>query len=140
MLSRGARLCEAIIRNGRARRGGVRECGRPYLARRLGCSTRTVSRYVAELRAAGRLHVTPPRRVRTSRGWRTAGVNTYRLPCQPHPAPHIRRSARGDTHVTPPLAGSGSPVPDPHESPHPDQLIDPRIAAAALLARHGLTP
>lgn len=131
ILSRGARLCESIIRTARAQRGGVRSCGRPYLARRLACSQRTVSRYVAELREAGRLEVTPPRRVRTSRGWRTAGVNTYRL-CRPsHPAPHVqtRRSRRGDTHVTPTpngvrVAGSRPPA--------PGQLISPAEAIAAM--------
>jgi hypothetical protein len=137
ILSRSARLCEAIIRQSRARKGGVRECGRPYLARRLGCSTRQVSRYVAELREAGRLHVTPPRRVRTSRGWRTAGVNAYRLPCQPHPAPHIRRSGRDDTGVLPPLTGSEGTPPGACDPP---PLHDPRAAIAAVLARHGLTP
>jgi hypothetical protein len=133
VLTRGARLCETIIRTARARRGGVRECGRPYLARRLGCSTRQVSRYVAELRDAGRLDVTPPHRVRTPNGWRTRGVNVYRLTRPPHPAPHVQhpcRSGRDDSHVTPPLTGSGRPVPDPHDR----QLIDPTRAAARLLA------
>lgn len=135
MLSRGARLCEQIIRCSRARRGGVRECGRPYLARRLGCSPRQVSRYVAELAAAGRLHVTPPRKVRTTKGWRTVGVNTYRLPCPSHPAPHVigthnRRSARGDTHGTPPLSGSEGRAAEPAEP----TLVDPAAAAAALLS------
>jgi hypothetical protein len=139
MLSRSARLCESIIRHARARKGGVRECGRPYLARRLGCSTRQVSRYVAELRDAGRLHVTPPRRHRTPKGWRTSGVNAYRLTCQPHPAPHIRRSGRGDTLVTPPLTGSeGHPLGG--GDPHPNMTLDPRAAIAAVLARHGLAP
>lgn len=135
ILTRGARLCEAIIRTARARHGGLRECGRPYLARRLGCSTRQVSRYVAELRDAGRLDVTPPRKVRTSKGWRTAGVNCYRLTRPPHPAPHVtgprfRRSGRGDTHVTPPLAGSGRQAAEPAAA----DLIDPSAAAAKLLA------
>lgn len=107
MLSRGARLCEQIIRTSRARRGGVHECGRPYLARRLGCSVRTVSRYVRELREAERLDVTPPPRQRHGKGWRTHGVNVYRLTCASNPAPHVtgparlRRSGRGDTYVTP---------------------------------------
>lgn len=115
MLSRGARLCESIIRAARPRAGGVRECGRPYLARRLGCSPRTVSRYVAELRQADRLTVTPPRRHRTAAGWRTEGVNRYQLTGPPNPAPHVvrrsRRSSRGDTHDTPPLnRGRAAPL------------------------------
>lgn len=137
MLSRGARLCESIIRCARARTGGARLCGRPYLARRLGCSTRQVSRYVAELRDAGRLEVTPPPRVRTSRGWRTTSTNAYRLSCPPHPAPHVlhsRRSGRGDTGVTPPLTGSGHTPCDPG----PPGLIDPTHAATQLLERLGL--
>jgi hypothetical protein len=137
MLSRGARLCEQIIRCARARRGGTRECGRGYLARRLGCSKRQVSRYVLELRESGRLEVTPPRKVRTPRGWRTCGVNAYRLTRPAHPAPHVEtcRSRRGDTHVTPPLTGSGHTPCDPG----PPGLIDPRHAAAAMLAALGIT-
>lgn len=139
-LSRGARLCEAIIRNARARRGGRRECGRPYLARRLACSQRQVSRYIKELRAAGRLEVTPPRRVRTPAGWRTEGVNSYRLPCAANPAPHVhnRRSRRGDTHVTPPPRGVGCAATGtaaPTHQTHQTDRIDPGPAAAALLAR-----
>lgn len=132
ILSRGARLTEQIIRVARARPGGLRHCGRPYLARRLGCSTRQVSRYVQELRRAGRLDVKPPRRVRTPSGWRTVGVNAYRLTRPAHPAPHVQtcRSSRDDTDVTPPLTGSGGTTPDPH-------LIDPAAAAARLLARLG---
>jgi hypothetical protein len=136
MLSRGARLTEQIIRCARARKGGARVCGRGYLARRLGCSTRQVSRYVAELRASGRLEVTPPRRERTGDGWRTCGVNSYRLTRRPHPAPHVenRRSTRGDTGVTPPLAGSGhTPC-----APAPAGRIDPRHAATRLLAALGI--
>lgn len=110
MLSRGARLCEAIIRAARTRPGGIRQCGRPYLARRLGCTPRTVSRYVAELRREGRLEVTPPRRARGPKGWRTIETNRYRLPRPVNHAPHVdnthnRRSRRGDTHVTPPPSG-----------------------------------
>lgn len=143
MLSRGARLCEQIIRTARVRRGGARECGRPYLARRLGCSARQVSRYVAELREAGRLEVTPPRRQRTANGWRTLGVNTYRLPRPGHPAPHVldthnRRSRRGDTPVTPPPRGGrmrGRSGPASHD---PAELTNPAEAIAAMLAR--LTP
>lgn len=139
MLSRGARLCEQIIRHSRARRGGARECGRPYLARRLGCSVRTVSRYVAELRDAGRLDVTAPPRTKTSRGWRCTGVNTYRLTAPPNPAPHVtgrsRRSARGDTHVTPSPNGDRATAPQGVGAPGPGGLIDPTAAAAALLAR-----
>lgn len=133
ILSRGARLCESIIRCARPRRGGVRSCGRPYLARRLGCSQRTVSRYVAELRAAGRLEVTPPRRHHTARGWRTIGVNTYRLPCRAHPAPHVqkRRSVRGDTRVTPSPSGDRlAPA-----QPEPGHLINPTEAIAAMRRR-----
>ena len=104
ILSRGARLCEQIIRTATSRKG-ARQVGRPYLARRLGCSTRTVSRYTAELIEAGRLDRIPPRKVRTAKGWACVGTNTYRLPCSPHPAPHVlrhpRRSGRGDTPVTP---------------------------------------
>lgn len=135
ILSRGARLCESIIRAARPRGGGVRVCGRPYLARRLDCSTRQVSRYVAELRDAGRLEVTPPRRKRTAVGWRTCGVNSYRIPCHPDPAPHVRlcRSGRGDTGVTPPPSGGRDARPG-----HP--LIDPTAAAHALLARLGVSP
>jgi len=136
-LSRGARLCESIIRAARAQRGGIRSCGRPYLARRLACSQRTVSRYVAELRDAGRLEVTPPRRHRTRRGWRTIGVNSYRLPCTPHPAPHVqtRSSRRGDTRVTPLPSGSrvgGASRPTPTD---PGPLINPADAIAAMRAR-----
>jgi hypothetical protein len=129
ILSRGARLCEAIIRASRPHRGGARRCGRPYLARRLGCSPRTVSRYLAELRAADRLRVTPPRRVRTPAGWRCHGVNTYRLPT-PNLAPHLHkpRSSRGDTPVTPPPRGGRGPAPGTH-------LLDPAGPAAALIAR-----
>lgn len=137
MLSRGARLCEQIIRCARARTGGARVCGRGYLARRLGCSKRQVSRYVAELRDSGRLEVTPPRKTRTPKGWRTCGVNTYRLTRRPHPAPHTenRRSTRGDTHGTPPLTGSGhTPC-----APAPAGLIDPTQAASRLLAALGVT-
>lgn len=136
MLSRGARLCEAIIRTARTQRGGHRVCGRPYLARRLGCSTRQVSRYVAELRTAGRLDVTPPKRERTARGWRTIGVNTYRLTCTPHPAPHVqtRRSRRGDIHVTPSPSGDRVRRASGPGTPHPTQLIDPTAAATRLLA------
>lgn len=133
ILSRGARLCESIIRTARAQRGGVRSCGRPYLARRLACSQRTVSRYVAELREAGRLEVTPPRRHRTARGWRTIGVNTYRLRCTSHPAPHVqnRRSGRGDTHVTPSPSGDRLAL----AQPGPGQLITPSQARAAIHRR-----
>lgn len=130
ILSRGARLCEAIIRASRPHRGGVRKCGRPYLARRLGCTPRTVSRYLAELRAADRLLVTPPRRVRTPAGWRCHGVNTYRLPHPHNLAPHLHkpRSGRGDTPVTPPPRGGRGTAPGTH-------LIDPTEAAGALIAR-----
>lgn len=133
ILSRGARLCEAIIRNAKARKGGQRECGRPYLARRLGCSQRTVSRYVAELRAAGRLDVVPPRRERTPKGWRTIGCNRYRLTRTAHPAPHVqrfRRSGRGDTRVTP--SPSGERKRRARHAPGP--LIDPSAAVAAMQA------
>jgi hypothetical protein len=141
ILSRGARLCEQIIRTARVRRGGARECGRPYLARRLGCSPRQVSRYVAELREAGRLEVTPPRRQRTANGWRTIGVNTYRLPRPGHPAPHVlgthnRRSRRGDTHGTPPPRGGRvgwRTAPPPTD---PSELINPADAIAAMLTRY----
>lgn len=135
VLSRGARLCEAIIRTARVKRGGARECGRPYLARRLGCSQRTVSRYVAELRDAGRLEVTPPRRKRTPRGWRTIGVNTYRLPCTPHPAPHVQtcRSARGDSRVTPPPNGGRGGPAQRGTAPDPGALVNPAAAIARLL-------
>lgn len=135
MLSRGARLCESIIRNARARRGGQRECGRPYLARRLGCSVRQVSRYVRELREAGRLEVVPPRRERRRDGWRSVGVNRYRLTCAPNPAPHVtgtqtRRSRRGDTHVTPSPRGDwGSAAPRGGAAPIS------RMTAAEALAR-----
>lgn len=130
ILSRGARLCESIIRASKAHRGGVRRCGRPFLARRLGCSTRTVSRYLAELRQAERLEVTPPRRVRTPAGWRTHGVNTYRLPHRHNLAPHVHkpRSGRGDTPVTPSPRGDRG-----HRTTGP--RIDPAQASAALLAR-----
>jgi hypothetical protein len=118
MLSRGARLCEQIIRVSKARQGGIRQVGRPYLARRLGCSVRTVSRYTTELVEAGRLDRIPPRKVRRANGWRTIEVNRYRLTRTAHPAPHVqthnRRSSRSDTHGTPPLAGSdyrGRPAP-----------------------------
>lgn len=136
MLSRGARLCEQIIRCARARPGGLRQCGRPYLARRLGCSTRQVSRYVAELRDAQRLEVTPPRRTRTRAGWRTVGVNTYRLPHRSDPAPHVEtcRSRRGDTHVTPPPRGGRGCAPGP------TARVDPAAAAASLLALLGVSP
>jgi hypothetical protein len=136
VLSRGARLCEAIIRNARARQGGVRECGRPYLARRLGCSTRTVSRYVAELRDAGRLDVVAPARRRTARGWRTIGVNAYRFTRPPHPAPHVqtRRSRRGDTHVTPSPSGLGCGTRSGPHTPEPGPLINPAGAIAAMRA------
>jgi hypothetical protein len=143
-LSRGARLCESIIRNARARAGGRREVGRPYLARRLDCSVRTVSRYIAELRAAGRLEVAPPRKTRTAKGWRTIGTNVYRLLERANPCPHVtgparlRRSARDATGVTPPPTGSEVARPSggwaPLDQQHTD-LIDPGPAAAALLAR-----
>lgn len=144
MLSRGARLCESIIRAARARRGGSRECGRSYLARRLGCSVRTVSRYVAELRDAGRLEVTPPRRVRTCKGWRTAGVNTYRLPCHPNPAPHVvdnqhsRRSSRGATHVTPPPRGGRAGGLEADRLPAWWHITDPDQRMAAYLESMGM--
>lgn len=142
ILSRGARLCESIIRAARARRGGRRECGRPYLARRLGCSVRTVSRYIRELREAGRLVVVPPPKVRTSKGWRTRGVNTYQLEATPNPAPHVtgrqrlRRSGRDATGVTPPPTGSGAPA---HEGPvaasGPLDIMLERQAAAEAAAQ-----
>ena len=137
ILSRGARLCESIIRAARAQRGGVRTCGRPYLARRLGCSQRTVSRYVAELRDAGRLEVTPPRRRRTRTGWCTVGVNAYRLPRTPHPAPHVqtRRSGRGDTHDTPPPNGGRGGRATRTAPPDPGQLINPTEAIAEFRRR-----
>lgn len=137
-LSRGARLCEALIRAAKTRRGGVRVCGRPYLARRLGCSQRTVSRYLRELREAGRLEVTPPRKVRTSKGWRTTGTNAYRLPCRHNLAPHVhkRRSGRDDTPVTPLPNGSrtgGLSRPRRRPVDNDTPLIDPAAEAAALV-------
>lgn len=140
ILSRSARLCESIIRHARTHRGGTRVVGRPYLARRLDCSPRQVSRYVAELKQAGRLEVTPPRKVRTPKGWRTVGTNTYRLPCPPHPAPHTRRSTRGDTHVTPPLKGSdmgGRPAPTWAPEPHAvaQRCTDPTPYLAQIRAQ-----
>lgn len=147
VLSRGARLCESIIRAARAQQGGRRVVGRPYLARRLGCSVRTVSRYVAELRAAGRLDVCPPRKVRRREGWRTVGTNAYRLLDRVNHAPHVtgparfRRSRRGDTLVTPPPSGSVASGAQQRAAAADDQqthdydLIDPGPAAAALLAR-----
>lgn len=140
ILSRGARLCESIIRASKARRGGVRACGRPYLARRLGCSTRTVSRYLRELRDAGRLEVTPPRRVRTVKGWRTTGVNVYRLPCRVNHAPHVhnRRSRRDDTPVTPTPNGvrGGRATGAGHlETDDNHGLINPAAAIAAMRQR-----
>lgn len=144
MLSRGARLCESIIRASRARSGGARVCGRPYLARRLGCSVRTVSRYVAELRDAGRLDVTPPKRVRTCKGWRSTGTNTYRLPCKANPAPHVvgparlRRSARDATRVTPPPKGvraGGPPALRPPVWETAATIEHDRDPAARLAAR-----
>lgn len=143
-LSRGARLCESIIRAARAQRGGRRVVGRPYLARRLACSVRTVSRYIAELRAAGRLDVVPPRKTRTSKGWRSVGTNAYRLLDRVNHAPHVngparfRRSARGASLVTPPPTGSeGSGTRACLAAAHDvfTDLIDPAPAAAALLAR-----
>lgn len=140
MLSRGARLCESIIRASKAHKGGVRTCGRPYLARRLGCSVRTVSRYLKELRDAGRLEVTPPRRVRTPKGWRCAGVNAYRLPCRPNHAPHVhnRRSSRGATGVTPtPKGVRGGRAQGAGHPPVDDErpLINPADAIAAIRER-----
>lgn len=133
-------MCESIIRASKAHRGGLRVCGRPYLARRLGCTTRTVSRYVAELREHGRLEVTPPRRKRTHVGWRTTGTNTYRLPCPVNHAPHVhnRRSRRGDTHVTP--SPSGDRVPRAAGTTPPPSLIDPGPATARMLATMGWSP
>lgn len=136
IISRGARLCEAIIRNAKARKGGEREVGRSYLARRLGCSTRTVSRYTAELVAAGRLDRVPPRRERTTTGWRTVGCNRYRLRCRPHPAPHVqkRRSVRGDTCVTPSPCGDRMARASHAPGVDAGQLVDPAAAIAQLRA------
>lgn len=142
-LSRGARLCEHLIRRSRPRRGGLRRCGRPYLARRLGCSTRTVSRYVRELVAAGALDVVPPRRAWTGAGWRTVEVNGY-LPRRPS-RPHRPRSTRDDTAVTPPPSGGRATAPhgaaspalsgqsDGPTGPTPEYLAS-RTALKALLA------
>jgi hypothetical protein len=110
-LSRGARLCELLIRRSRPHRGGLRRCGRPFLARRLGCSTRTVSRYVAELRDAGRVDVLPPRRKFTGAGWRTIEVNGY-LIRQHRPSSH-----RHDRPVTPPPDGGRGTAPVAASSP-----------------------
>jgi hypothetical protein len=101
--SRGARLCAHVIRQSRPRKGGLRRCGRSLLANRLGCSVRTVSRYLVELREAGELEVIPPRRVWTPTGWRTVECNGYRLPPSRRRLP---RSRRGDTAVTPPPSGA----------------------------------
>lgn len=54
-LSRGARLCRQLISQARPARDGRRYLGRCRLASLLGCSTRTVSRYTAELRRTGAL-------------------------------------------------------------------------------------
>jgi hypothetical protein len=153
VISRGARLCESIIRKARSKQGGGRECGRPYLARRLGCSVRQVSRYVRELHDAGRLEVTPPRKTRTERGWRSIGTNTYRFNGRYHPAPHVlnghnRRSTRGDIPVTPTPSGfvppgakrpGGGHIPETY-TPRPTETVPASTAtrgaqtARALLA------
>jgi hypothetical protein len=133
-LSRGARLCELLIRRSRPHRGGLRRCGRPFLARRLGCSTRTVSRYVAELRHAGVLDVLPPRRKFTGAGWRTIEVNGYLV------RRHRPSSHRDDKHVPPPPTGSGR---RPHQAPSSPALTGQSDGASAptpeyLASRHAL--
>lgn len=117
-LSFGAMECERRIRAARVRKGGQRECGRSYLANRLGVTVRQVSRYLKELRDAGRIEVTPPRRVKRRDGWRTDGVNRFRLLCD-HATltrqTHNRRSRRGDTYVRPlPNGSRAGRAADPH--------------------------
>lgn len=115
-LTRGARLTRHLLALSRPYKGGIRHCGRRYLAARLGCSTRTVSRYVAELRRAGLIEVAPPRRHRTEAGWRTVGVNGYRLRSPHRLVARSGRSRRDDTRGTPPPSrgcGSPHPAPDP---------------------------
>lgn len=111
-LSRGARLCEHIIRRSRPMRGGLRRCGRNYLAARLNCSPRTVSRFVRELRDAGHVEVVRPRRQLTAAGWRTVECNGYRIR-------HRASSHRGDTGVTPLPKGSRAAA---HTTPSPPQF------------------
>lgn len=101
-LSHGAKVCYQLlshaaprrVTNRRVARSGnpsirataegvrnvvVREVGRPYLARRLRVSVRTVSKYTRELRDAGYLTVIAPVLTLTVLGWRTLGVNRYIL-------------------------------------------------------------
>jgi hypothetical protein len=109
--------------------GSARELGRPYLARRLAVSTRTVSRYVRELRDAGILTIIAPALTLTALGWRTLGVNRYLL----HPpARHRARSRRDDTAATSLPTGSRAARPDatPPASPQHAETDESDGAAA----------
>jgi hypothetical protein len=136
-VSHGAWLTYQALARSRPHKGGLRQVGRSRLASIVRRTTRQVSRYLAELRAAGYIEVIPPRRLRTPKGWRTVEVNRFRI--------HRRRSARDDMAVTPPStrverrrpAGEPTPVPapfaaDPSPPSPPTEAF--RAARAALRA------
>jgi hypothetical protein len=136
-VSHGAWLTYQALARSRPHKGGLRQVGRCRLASILRRTTRQISRYVAELRAAGYIEVIPPRRLRTPKGWRTIEVNRYRL--------HRRSSPRNDMRVIPPPSGverrrpAGEPTPlpppfaaDPTAASPPTEAF--RAARAALRA------
>lgn len=136
--SRGARLCLLYIRRSRASRGGLRYVGRARLAKLLGCSKRTVTRYVSELKAAGLVEAVRPKLSFTAGvGWRSITTAAYRVTDPKRPVrPQKPRSSRVDTGVPSPLLRRGRVSahggPDPVESPVVDAV---RLSEHVSVAR-----
>lgn len=136
-LSPGAFRCWTVMRRFRRGPGGVIRVSWRRLGKILGRSTRTIGRYVAEIRASGLLDVIRGRRVRTADGgWRTIEVNGYRVIL---PARHRPRSRRHDRAVTPPpYGGWASPQSAPDAAPEPFVAPDQSDGLAADVYQRGL--
>jgi hypothetical protein len=143
-VSHGAWLTYQAIARSRPHRGGLRRVGRSRLASRVRRTVRQVGRYLAELRTAGYIEVTPPRRVLTPDGWRTLGVNCYRLlrsardRAASRPRRHRGWHGRPDGWTPTPTPPSYT-APDPPAAAGRDRTYAAGLAAARAALRAGRT-